>query len=91
MSFYLNRLEWRSKEEVPTILLLLKNLLKCSDHLERLVLCNIESLSDSERELKCPSNFEYILVDFAIKMDHLVALCLAGFSIDPKVILKVYR
>jgi len=24
-------------------------------------------------------------------MDHLVPLCLVGFSIDPKIILKVYR
>ena len=44
-------LDWNSEAEVSSILLLLKNLLPCSNHLERLVLCN----ADSECVLKASS------------------------------------
>ena len=81
------RLEWRSQAKVSSILLLLKNLLNCSDHLERLVLYN----GHSESAWKASSQIGDLLVDFATEMDHLVALCLVGFNIRPKVIRKVYQ
>ncbi len=72
---------------MSSILLLLKNLLNCSDHLERLVLYN----GYSESVWKASSRIGDLLVGFATEMDHLVALCLVGFCVRPKVIHKVYR
>lgn len=73
----------------------MKNLLKLSGTLERLVLLyNAEGFPvcwDAKECWDCPSNIEHLLVDFAVKMDHLVALCLAGFLIDPKIIGNVYQ
>jgi len=76
---------------VSSVLLFLKNLLKCAGHLERLVLYNAQGFCFADEYWECPSDIEDSLVNFAVKMDHLVALCLAGFHIDPEIIHNVYQ
>lgn len=90
VTFY--RVEWWRKEKVKSILLLLKNLLDCSEHLERLVLRHNRVGNPSKSGYwKCSPELEELLVGFATEMDHLVALCLARFRVAPEVVLKVNR
>ena len=84
------RLEWDNEEKLSDVLLFLKELVKCSAHLERIVLCyHKPGTLHLPVEWVAPPDFEDLLVSFASQIDHLVAPCLAGFRIDPNVILGV--
>lgn len=52
---------------------------------------NWDRQSSSRDYWKCSSQLEELLVGFATEMDHLVALCFAGFRVTPKVARKVNR
>jgi len=80
------------EEKETSILLLLKKLLKVSDHLERLVLNDKSAQYNPKRfHWDCSAKMEPLLIEFANKMNCLLALCIAGFSIDPAVAIKVNR
>ena len=101
---FLNRLEWgsagRKLGEHPylfwcdncdesQVLALLKNLLKTSPKLERLVLC-YEGLRSCKRNPKNPTELEDFIVTFVSKMENLVALYLAGFWDNPHGVEKTH-
>jgi len=67
-----------------------QSLLKCSSHLERLVLIN---KTDGRRE-KDPHQMilhPQFLVPFVTKMTRLVCLCLVGFDCDPGKVEQFYQ
>lgn len=84
-------LEWfNHQDNFSETLLLLRQLLKCSSHLERLLLHDVCAPSDStfiRRQLS--SDFGDQVVHFAFVMDHLVALCLTGIGVNPVAVAKV--
>jgi len=89
--FLFYSLEWKKKEKISSILVLLKNLLDCSDYLERLVLHHCDQNRSKRVHWKCSPELEDLLVGFGKEMDHLLALCFAGFRVTPKVVRKVNR
>jgi len=68
--------------EAPHVQLLLKALLKCSTHFERLVLINETDDESQETSNMVPLQSD-LLLSFVSKMTHLVALCLVGFDFNP--------
>ena len=86
LSFHYYRLEWGNKEKLSSILLLLKNLLKCSDHLERLVLIKSAKFWV---DWETSSEMEDLIVGFATEMERLVALCLVGLRISSDVVRNI--
>ena len=79
------------EEEAPPetskcVLLVFRALLKCASHFERLVLVTNECGGDNLTE---PT--DVLLLPFVEDMKHLVALCLVGFQIVPRVTEVVKR
>ena len=81
------RLEWNHEGSGFPVLLLLKSLLGCSLHLERLALINLcygtGPLWDH------PPDTSDFLVGFASKMKRLVCCCLVFNGLDPNLIVEV--
>jgi len=59
------RLEWDNEEKLSDVLLLLKELVKCSSHLERVALCYFKY--QSQIEWIAPPDFEDRVLSFALE------------------------
>ena len=77
-------MNWKNEIEAHHVLLLLKALLKCSTHFERLVLIN-ETNGGSQGAPNIVPVQSALLLSFVSKLKHLVALCLVGFQFDSPV------
>ena len=87
--YYPLSLEWFNLQDNSSeTLLFLQTLLKCSTHLERLLLHDLCGKSRFNFRQSC-SILEDPLVHFALEMKNLVALCLAGLRFDSAVAAKV--
>ena len=73
-----------------SIFLLLKKLLNCTDHLERLMLYDVHESSYECAKWASPK-LEHVLVEFATVMERFVALCFVGFRTTPTAARKVNR
>jgi len=81
------RLEWKHEGNGFPFLLLLKSLLGCSLHLERLALINL--CSGTVPLWDHPPDISDFLVEFTSKMKRLVCCCLVFDRLDPNVITEV--